>query len=142
MHKEVIVLIVNDKKEILLQKRSANKKHFPNMWAILSGHVENESFEEAAIREVKEELDLKIESNELKSLAEKDIVKDGNRHITKYYLLISNKGVNDFTIQKEELSEVKWFNIEYVIELLEKKDENFVYSDKILELMKEIRNNL
>ena len=63
MHKEIIVFILNSKKEVLLQKRSATKLHHPNKWALCSGHVEgfDEDFECAAIRELKEELGLDVE---------------------------------------------------------------------------------
>ena len=33
------IFIVNNKKQVLLQKRSATKKIKPNMWAMCSGHV-------------------------------------------------------------------------------------------------------
>lgn len=35
-HFEVIVFVLNDKKQVLLQKRSSNKKYFPNKWTLLS----------------------------------------------------------------------------------------------------------
>ena len=37
LHYEVIIIPVNDKKQILLQKRSKNKKFFPNKWTFSSG---------------------------------------------------------------------------------------------------------
>lgn len=47
----VSAIILNDKREILMQKRMDTKK-----WCIISGHVEfGESVEEAIIREVREE---------------------------------------------------------------------------------------
>ena len=41
----VHVWIINSKGELLLQRRSENKKHFPNMWSVTSGCVHSdESF--------------------------------------------------------------------------------------------------
>ena len=33
-HKAVVVFIINSKKQVLLQRRSPNKKMWPNMWDI------------------------------------------------------------------------------------------------------------
>ena len=54
-HRSVHVWIINNKKEILLQKRSPNKKNYPNKWDISSaGHIRSrESIIEGAKREVK-----------------------------------------------------------------------------------------
>lgn len=49
------------KKKILLIQRSAHKKHAPNLWTTPGGNVDNgETFEQAAIREAKEETDLDV----------------------------------------------------------------------------------
>ena len=51
---EIAVFILNSDQELLLQKRSANKKHYPNCWALCTGHVEpGESLSDAALREMK-----------------------------------------------------------------------------------------
>ncbi len=57
-HRTAHVWIINDKNELLLQKRSANKKSHPNCWDISgAGHIKaGESVIDGAIRELKEEL--------------------------------------------------------------------------------------
>lgn len=57
-HKAVAVFIINSKKQVLLQKRSKNKKMWPDMWDISAGgHVLAGEFGfQAIIREIKEEL--------------------------------------------------------------------------------------
>lgn len=139
MHKEVIVFVLNDNNEVLLQKRSANKKHFPNKWTVLSGHVEDfdDSFEMAAVRELKEEIGLNADITDLKYLTENEVMKDDNsKHITKYYSIISNKKENEYTIQAEELSEVKWYSCNDFVNMMENNDEMIVFSPKILEVFK------
>jgi len=39
-HREVAVWVINEKNEILLQKRSANKRHAPNKYAVCAGHID------------------------------------------------------------------------------------------------------
>jgi len=61
MKKEILpavsAIILNEKREILMQKRTDTKK-----WCIISGHVEfGETVEEAIIREVQEEADVLCE---------------------------------------------------------------------------------
>ena len=57
-HKAVAMFMINSKDQVLLQKRSANKKLWPNMWDMTAGgHVLAGEFGfEAIIREIKEEL--------------------------------------------------------------------------------------
>lgn len=53
--KGVYIFIINDKKEILIQRKREDHRKL-NRWEIPSGHVESkESYEEAAKRELKEE---------------------------------------------------------------------------------------
>lgn len=57
----VAVIILNEKKQVLLQKRSDVK-----LWSIPSGHIEiGETVSEAAIREVKEETNLDVKIKKL-----------------------------------------------------------------------------
>ncbi|MEG2230261.1 MAG: NUDIX domain-containing protein, partial [Bacilli bacterium] len=60
LHRTVHVWIINNNKEILLQKRNPKKDTFPGLWAIsAAGHVNTkEDSKSAAIRELKEELDI------------------------------------------------------------------------------------
>ena len=58
VEKNVYAFIIDDNKNVLLQKRSNTKKLWPNMWDVtVGGHVDSGEFgRQALIREVKEEL--------------------------------------------------------------------------------------
>ena len=62
------IWIINNKKELLLQKRSSSKKTHPNCWDISgAGHIRaGETVIEGAIRELKEELGVTTKENDLK----------------------------------------------------------------------------
>lgn len=143
LHNEVAIFIINDKKQVLLQKRSATKRFKPNMWALCAGHVDAyETLEDAAIREIAEEVGLEVLKNELHSFSERRIaIKESDSHITYFYYVICNKKENEFKIQLEELSEVKWFNIDDVIKMIDNNDSSIVFKESMRErfsLLKEL----
>ena len=127
LHNEVGIFIINDKKEILLQKRSANKRFNPNKWGLCAGHVDAyETIEEAALREIKEEVGLDVSIEELIPYGEKEVtIKDSNSHITYFYYVKCNKKEDEFIIQEEELSKVKWFNIDEIIMMIKEGKTSF-----------------
>ena len=111
-----IWIFSSDMKKILLQKRCPNKDLFPNMWDIsVGGHIS--SGEEplvSAKRELSEELGLNPDNynfefvNVIKEkFVDGDIV--SNEFIT-IYKIISDIDINDLVLQKEEVSEARWFN--------------------------------
>ena len=142
LHNEVAVFIINDKGETLLQNRSANKRFNPNKWAICAGHVDAyESIIDAAIREVKEEIGLNISKDKLYKYKEAEIfLRETNSHMTHYFYTKINKGINEFIIQKEELSEVKWVNIDEVVNRIKSHDETLVFKEDRLRLFEGLKN--
>lgn len=141
LHNEVAVFFINDKREVLLQKRSANKRFDPNKWALCAGHVDAyESLEDAAIREVKEELGIDISKNDLHKYVAKEITLSNiNSHVTYFYYVKTNRKESEFKIQYEELSEVKWFNIDEVINMIENNDDSTVFHENRLNLFKGLK---
>ncbi len=110
-HKEVALMLLNDKGEILLQKRASTKEIEPDKWAWHGGHViVGETCIEAIIREVKEEIGITLTEKQIKPLVKLKSDKFPNRHYTIAYYSICNLNIDDFSIQKEELSQVKWFS--------------------------------
>jgi mutator protein MutT len=55
-------ILINDKNELLLQKKTTDYKPYPGCWALFGGAIEEgEDPEEAIIREIKEETGLLVE---------------------------------------------------------------------------------
>lgn len=142
LHNEIAVFIINNKKQVLFQKRSANKRFNPNKWGLCAGHVASkESLENAALRELKEEIGIDISIKDLEILSEKELtLKNSNSHITYFYYIKSDLNESDFIIQTEELSEVKWFDISEVIDMINKEDQSIVFKKERLHLFELLKN--
>lgn len=102
------VVIINDNHELLLQKRSKNKRVNPSKWGICGGKVDlGETPLDAGIRETAEEIGVVLNKKELKIL---NRTTDGKLHFTVYYVR-KNIDINKCKLQKEEVEEVKYFKI-------------------------------
>lgn len=120
-HKAVAMFIINSKNQVLLQKRSVTKKLWPNMWDITAGgHVFAGEFGfEAVIRELKEELGIEVNKNDLTFIGSSisSNIKEYiiNNHFNEYYIVHKDIDKSDVTLQEEEVSEVEWMNKEEII---------------------------
>ena len=127
-HRAVYAFIIDDKGNVLLQKRSKNKKLWPNMWDVtVGGHVDSGEFgRQALIREVKEELGIELDDSDIKYLVgSTSINKKGdiiNKHYNECYLITKDISISEIKIQKEEVSEVKYFSKD---ELLKRISNNY-----------------
>ena len=127
-HRAVYAFIIDDKGNILLQKRSENKKLWPNMWDVtVGGHVDAGEFgRQALIREVKEELGIEIKDDDVKYLIGSTSINEQgdiiNKHYNECYLITKNIDISDIKIQKEEVSEVRYFSKD---ELLKRISNNY-----------------
>ena len=112
--------------QILLQKRSADKPSFPNCYDISSaGHIPaGGEFASSALRELKEELGVEVQAEDLVYCGQRKFhfeeIFHGERfkdnQISNVYLLWMDREAEEFQVQKEELSEVRWFEFEECIE--------------------------
>ena len=127
-HRAVYAFIIDNNGNVLLQKRSANKKLWPNMWDVtVGGHVDSGEFgRQALIRETKEELGIEISDEDIKYLVGSTSINEQgdiiNKHYNECYLITKNIDVSNIVIQKEEVSEVKYFSRE---ELIKRIDNNY-----------------
>lgn len=104
----VPAIIRNSKGEILLGKRSKKMIYYPDMWGLPGGLIEfGETIEQAAKREVKEELGINIEivkyGKPLMQLPDK-------KHQVQYLdIPVHCKLVSGTPEPKDETREVRWF---------------------------------
>ena len=107
--------IMNSKGEFLIQKRSPNKKTFPNMWSQTGGGVdEGETTLQAALRECNEELGISIDLNNI------ELILSFKRKFdfVDVWLVKQDIDISDIVLQKDEVSDVKWASIDEIRELM------------------------
>lgn len=152
-HREVAVIIVNKEGKMLLEKRAPTKKQSPNKWALCAGHIEAGDIpENAIVREMKEEIGVDVSIDELEFIkpAIRDIKFNDNLYNRAFqytYFWITDKKESEFTVQQEELTEVKFFEIQEIKNKIKSKDKNIAFSDEeyideIISIVEEkIKNN-
>ncbi len=101
----IILKEENKEQKVLLLKHNAGH------WAFAKGHVEeNETEEQTALREIKEEtnLDVKLDTN-FRTTVKYSPMEDVEKEVV-YFLAYKKEG--NETPQLEEISQIQWLNIE------------------------------
>ena len=144
-HRTAHVWIINDKNELLLQKRSASKKSHPNCWDISgAGHIRaGESVIDGAIRELKEELGVEAKEKDLQYIATiKNTKNPKNMEFQYVYLLRCNKKIEDYIFEDEEVSEVKYVYYKELEKMVEERVEGLlIHQEEYNKLFEFIRKN-
>lgn len=130
-----IMRFYDGREEVLLQKRSMNKDSFPGRYDTSSaGHIPAGSNPvESAIRELKEELGINAQPEDLlfagtfnvdyeKVFHDKKFV---DKEIAFVYIYIKRVEIEDLIIQEEELEQVEWFDIKEVTEGCREHNQKF-----------------
>lgn len=127
-HRHVSAWIMNYNGQVLLQQRSLEKKKNPGTWAKTGGHVgAGETCEQAIKREVYEEIGLEVNDDEIENI---EIFKSPNpdEHYYSYgYIFYTNLSEDEFTLQKEEVNQVRYYSIEEIEEIRKKNDKDYTF---------------
>ena len=146
-HREIGCWIMNNNNELLLQKRAISKSHGAGKWDITGGHIKtSEKPECAIIRELKEEIGLIVNKKQLELLEidkRKGITSINNAFYYQFFIY-SNNTIDDYIIQKEELSEVKYVSIKELEYIVNNKNDDYVFSkrDYMKEIIKKLKNKI
>jgi isopentenyl-diphosphate Delta-isomerase len=145
-HRVAHVWIYNSNKEVLLQLRSKDKEVYPNVWDIsVAGHISTGEREiQSAMREIEEEIGLKVKESELKLWNIRNVhfttSTTINNEIIYLYLLKYNGNIKQLKIQEEELQEIKFFKLNELEKQLKEMPEKFTpYGDYFYEIIERIR---
>ena len=141
-HKSVHIWIVNDKNEVLLQKRSPNKDSHPNMWDIsCAGHlIASDTSISGALREAKEELGLDLCSSQLQLIGQRKKASCYtqafiNNEFSDVYLLRLSIDIHELQLQTEEVSEVKFVSLDTFKNMIRAKDKTLLMHNEEFEML-------
>ena len=124
-HKSVHVWLINDKNEILLQYRCAEKKLYPNTWNIsFAGHIDaGENSIQAVQREGKEEIGIDVDLEKLNFiLTNRECIKYEDINSNEFvdiFLLRQNFNLDEIKFQKEEVHDAKYVSLEEFFDLMD-----------------------
>lgn len=103
------IWIINDNGEMLIQQRTANRSMFPNMWTNTGGAAQmGESSLETVKRELKEELNITAEINNLEFIASYKRKMD----YVDVWILHGDFKIQELSYQETEVQDAKWIKIE------------------------------
>lgn len=111
------VIILNSRHQMLIQQRQKTKKWFANLWdCSAAGCVTaGETSQEAAEREVKEELGLDFSFKNVRP----HMTMSFNNGFSDVYIVHSDAAIEDIVIQEEEVQAVRWADRKEVLRLRE-----------------------
>ena len=148
LHRTAHVWVVRrteGKLQVLLQKRSVDKDSFPGLYDTSSaGHIPAGSEPlESALRELKEELGISAEPGQLRFIGNFRIHYEKVFHdrlfkdneMTFVYIYNEPVDINKLTIQKSEIDEVRWFDVQEVMEEFQYSRKRFCVPSGGLKLM-------
>jgi len=117
--------IMNSSGDVLLAQRALTKSHSPGKWGpAVAGTVdEGEDYEMNIIKEAEEEIGLK---NIKPKKVNKERVFGEHNHFTQWFLLKMDAPADSFTIDEEEVSDVRWFPKKQLLEEAEKNPDKFL----------------
>ena len=126
----VVVWIENNKGEVLIHKRADSKKVGPGLWenAVGGGVAKGESYEEAAYKELSEELG--VDDIKLEFIGKTQFTSHNGPKMCAWYKGRTNKSLNDLSPDEREVQEVKWINADELYADRDKNPQNYMPSSK------------
>lgn len=123
-HLITVAVLINSQKQILIAKRSENKKRAPLKWELSGGGVRaGESSLQAILRELTEEIGLKFSADEaiLLKEAQKD-EENGGGCFKDFWLFKTDIKAEDITFPDKEATEAKWVTIDELLNMVDQDE--------------------
>jgi len=153
LHREIHVWLYNGEGELFFQKRANDKDTFPGLLdASVGGHVEvGDSYEETAVKEIKEETGLEIKSKDLKliakirQVAEDKITNTVNNSIKYIYACRYDGPVGKLRVEKGKATGFEIVKINSLFKMTDTEKLRFipnVFDKEILNIFRKIKENI
>ncbi|MFL0252867.1 NUDIX domain-containing protein [Clostridium neuense] len=139
-HLSVHVWIINSHNKILIQQRQSNRTFAPDMWAVHGGKViSGETSMQASIRELKEEIGICINPDNLKGPTR--YKRKSSNEFCDIYVLKQDVDLKDIKLQKEEVKDIKWVTKTELQQMIKEKS-FYRYSDEYFKCLSKYLNLL
>lgn len=146
-HRTTGIWVINNKQQILCQKRSLKKDVKPGYWeAFFGGHLApKQEYKSNAAIEASEELGVVINEDNLIPYKILKSDKPAHKEFQHVFALILNMDISKFHFEKEEIDQLKWNSINEVRKILtDPKVESWVkkpWDEEVLKWIKTLKNN-
>jgi len=132
-HRATQIWITNPRKEILCQLRSAFQDVNPNKWmSFFGGHLKSgQDYLVSAVQEIKEEIGLDIEPNQLIPLGVKK--NEEHKHFSQVYILQWDSEVGSLRLDKNEIESIKWLSVDELQKEIDQGKYCNTIDDKVIE---------
>lgn len=145
-HKIIVVAVIDEEGHILMQQRAKTVETNKLKWDVTSaGHIQaGQTSKEAAIREISEEVGLKVKEEDLKYV----LTYKNKKHLGEYLdnqfydcYIVRQKNINitKIKIQESEVEQIKICNLKEVEEML-KNNKVVPRNEFYAELLKYLKN--
>jgi isopentenyldiphosphate isomerase len=130
-HRAVGLYIVNNKNQVLLQKRGHHRISFSGRWdATCGGHVKaGETPEQCAIREAKEQFGIELQAGDIEFIGSaRSVDKDADKwdkQFNKHFVAFKNIDLKKIQIQRGLTDEVQWVDLSHFKAKVHAKDKTF-----------------
>ena len=127
-HRAAVLFIVNSKNQVLMQKRSKTKEVWPGCWDTTSaGHLDaGELSEDCAIRELHEELGIKVEPQDVRHIggyrSNKKFGAIHDCHFNDFFVAQKDVDPKDIKLQLSEVEDIKWIDFAEFKRLTQSRD--------------------
>jgi len=122
-HQEVAGIILNQRGEMLIIKRSSEKKSYPSCWGLTAGHVEgNETSQTSVMYEVSEEINTPYKDYSFVRIMDPtENSRADNKCFVTPYVVASNVQPNFLSFQESEVSGFQWVSLPDFKNMVENK---------------------
>ena len=126
LHRAFSIFIVNDKSQMLIQKRNENKYHSGGLWtnSCCSHQRVDEKLEEAIHRRLKEELGFDCELNEQFDFVYRTVFEDSLIEYELDHVYLGNYN-GEVKVDEDEVSDIMWISIHDLKDKLENEPKIF-----------------
>ncbi len=138
-HLVVAVCVFNSEGKMLIQQRHPEKRGWPGMWDITAAGsaIHKETSRQAVARELKEEVGIEIDFSDKRPL----LTVNFERGFSDYYCVEREVDVDSLSLQKDEVINVKWADIETIFKMID-NNEFIPYYKSLITAFFEMRNSI